>query len=223
MGAELLDGQHYLKMFIGLLAMVDPPSSALAFLSVAGGLGHAAQKKVAALSVIVMLAVFYLFMVFGTQVLDFFGISLGAFKVMGGLVLGLLGFEMIRENAEDVAGSMAGKAADGQAGKSWVGIAVMPLAMPLLAGPGALSTVILFSGEHDESGHLAVVSLVILAIGVMTWVSFQFANAVSRVMGPTGIVVFNKIMGMLIVAIAVEFVFDGTAMHFPQLVTTHGV
>lgn len=105
--------------------------------------------------------------------------------------------------------------------QSWLSVAIVPVAIPLLAGPGAISTVVVFSGQHSGLEHLLVVGVVILAVTLITYLFLRSGNLVMRVFGKTGIDVINKIMGMIVIAIAVEFLYDGFALHFPEMVTVH--
>lgn len=208
---------HYMKMFVGLLAMADPLTTAILFLSMASGYSVSERNKIAFLGTLATFAILGLFLLFGLSVLHFFGITLAAFKVMGGIVLLVLGLDMLRD---DGSAKEDGKTA-GAPTESWATFAVVPLAMPIIAGPGAITTVVIFGNLDENPIHKPLVALVILAICALTYLALIFADQIKRVMRETGITIFHKIMAMLIIAIAVELVFDGTAAHFPGIETIH--
>lgn len=91
--------------------------------------------------------------------------------------------------------------------------------MPLIAGPGALTTIVIFGNLDDNPIHKPLTALVIFAVGVLIYMAFSFAGEIKRLVGNTGLAIFHKVMAMVIISIAVEFVFDGTAARYPQLIT----
>ena len=213
---ELTDFHHYAKLFIGLFAMVDTLAATTTFLALSTGYSAKERANIAAVASGTMLVVFFVFLVFGNAVLDFFGISQGAFMVMGGVVLFLMALDMIRDT------DTPEPDAEHQAKlKPWIGVAMTPLAVPLLAGPGAISTVVVFAQAEGSVAHQVVMGLVVLAVVGLTYVSLSMSKNIGRLLGPNGISIFNKIMGMIVMAITIEFVFDGTAMHFPDLTMGH--
>jgi multiple antibiotic resistance protein len=214
MNEELLNINHYMKLFLGLIAMVEPFAASTAFVAMAAPFAARQQALMAAVSALAMLIMMMLFLGLGTAILDFFAISQGAFVTMGGIVLLLTGISMLRDAGTGEADAVAD-------GRSWVSVAIVPLAIPLLAGPGAISTIIVFSGEHDDPGHQLVIAIVILAVVAVTYAFLRAGRLVARLVGKTGLDVFNKIMGMIVLAIAVEFLYDGFALHFPGFVTIH--
>lgn len=100
-------------------------------------------------------------------------------------------------------------------------LAIVPLAVPLLSGPGAIATVIVFAGEHDTKAHQWVMAILILLIVVTTYVFLRLGHVVARLVGATGVDVVNKIMGMIVLAIAIEFLYDGFSLHFPGFEANH--
>jgi len=97
----------------------------------------------------------------------------------------------------------------------------VPLTIPILAGPGAISAVVLFATNHDGISHRIVTALVLLAVALTVWVQLRLAIAADKLITPNMALVFNKVMGLLVAAIAFEFIMDGIAGHFPDLNTLH--
>jgi multiple antibiotic resistance protein len=104
---------------------------------------------------------------------------------------------------------------------SIVSFAVVPVAIPLLAGPGAISSVIVFTGLHEGASHRLLVMAVIVSVSAILYLVLRVAPLVSRVIGRTGLAVFERVMGLIIAAIGVEFILDGIAGHFPQIDAIH--
>lgn len=131
----------------------------------------------------------------------------------GGLLLLIMGIEMMRSSppAEDEA------VAD--TSSSVLSIGLVPLAIPILAGPGAISTVIIVASDHESASHRILVAGAVALTSVITYAALRLAVAGDRFFTPTAAVIFARVMGLIVAAIAVEFVLDGIAGHFPDLVT----
>ena len=148
----------------------------------------------------VLLAAFGLF---GEGLLTAIGISLPAFRISGGLLLFLTALDMLFERRSDRREKRADEAPADPS--------VFPLAMPLIAGPGALTTMILLSSRHGDAPTLVGINLVMVAVLVLviTWVLFRLSGYVERALGHIGIVVLTRLFGILLAALSVQFVLDG--------------
>ena len=209
---ELVNWPEYSKVFLAIFALVSPPFVLPTFLSVMAGRSEAEMKRAASIASIAFLTVMIAFIFFGMGLLNGIGISLYGFQIAGGLFLLRTGFEMIYNdlNMGDEGENLKG---------SLVGISIMPITIPVLAGPGALSAVTVFSSQYDVDplGHKLVVLAVIVMLTVMIFFTFRFAAALERLLNPALMSLMGKIMGLLICAIAAEFILYGIAGHFPQL------
>lgn len=217
MTAELTNWSEYVRVFVGLYALVPAPIIVPLFLGIMSGRGRAEQTGAAFIASATFVAAMLLFVFFGGSVLSVFGISLPAFRLAWGFLLLLLALDLMRANP--IAETSTGTA--GAASASSLVLGVVPLAIPVLAGPGALSAVVLFATDHDESAHRVLVALVVILVAAATFVTMLAAAALARFFTPPVALVFNKIMGLLIAAIAFEFMMDGIAGHFPLLETIH--
>ncbi|NKB76177.1 MAG: NAAT family transporter [Gammaproteobacteria bacterium] len=209
--AEITNWNEYVRIFVTLFAMVSPPIIFPLFLGAVGDRPKAQQLVVATVGSFSYLIVMLLFVFFGKEILYLFGISISAFRVAGGLLLLLMSLEMMRSEP-----SIGGKAeSDSTAGAFALG--VVPLAMPILAGPGTLSTLVVFANIHDSLSHKFVVAVVVVVLFVYLMIALRLTVYSGKLMTKTATVVFYRIMGLLIGAIAVEFIIHGIAEHFPAL------
>ena len=205
----------YVKIAVALFVLVNPLEGVPMFmarsrhLDVAGRLRTAHTAAIAV--TIIMLVAFYL----GRALLAGFGISIGAFMVAGGVLIFLIGVSM-------VFGTATGAPAD--ADGAGANFAIVPLAIPLLAGPGVISGVIVYASKGPRGvGCTPVDDLIltgiILAVGLATWIALRAADPLRRLLGDTGIDVSTRVSGLIVAAIAVEMIHNGLVDLFPALAT----
>ena len=205
----------FLTMFTTLLAIINPLESLPVFLEMLEGKDNAAQRKVAFRSCLyaTMLCLFFLF--FGAYLLKIFGVPLSMVRIAGGIVLTRIGFDLFAPSGSG--GSMV-KPADPNAN-----IAFMPLAIPLMFGPGAIATILGMTAtvkqSHDELFSFAAIAGAILATMLVTYLCFSFAGTLAKRLGATGIDAATRIVGFFVSAIGVGLVFDGVI----EALQTHGV
>lgn len=160
----------------------------------------ARRASVAAMGVLVFFALF------GTVIFKVFGVSLAAFRVAGGLLLMLTALDMLRAQHPTTKTSPE----EAREGAEQEDIAIVPLAMPLLAGPGAIATVMVLMAQYG--GDWAGAGIVITCIAVtffITYLLLRSANLVKRVLKQTGIAILERVFGLILAAIAVQFMFEG--------------
>ena len=208
-----------IKPLITLLAIVNPIGVVPFFLHFTQGFSDAQRRRtanIAAFSAFVVVATSALL---GLKVLEFFGISLASFQVGGGLLLLMSSINMLHaEQAESRAKDVDEGASRAAAGAS---IAVVPLAIPLLTGPAAISTVVIYAEKSRHFGEMVTLVLYGVIIGLCTWVALSAAQPIGRFLGQTGINVMTRLMGLILAAMAVEVMADGLTMLFPILAGTH--
>lgn len=208
-------GRNMQKIYVGLIALVPAPIVIPLFLGVMTGRTVAEKKSAAFIGAVGFLIAMLLFTFIGDAILAAFGISLAAFRLAGGFLLLLIALEMMRSDPTNQPKD------EGKQGGSALALGIVPITIPILAGPGALSAVVIFATDHDGFSHRILTGLVILAVSLTVFIQFRLAVAVDRLITPNIALIFNKIMGLLIAAIAFEFVMDGIAGHFPQMETIH--
>ncbi|MBX3574924.1 MAG: MarC family protein [Mesorhizobium sp.] len=192
--------------FVTVLVTIDPPGLAPLFLALTRGMNRSERAQVALRASVIGFAVLALFAVAGASILAMFGITLPAFRVAGGLLLFYIAFEMIFERRND----RKEKSADVAITRDHIhNIAAFPLAIPLIAGPGAISATVLLSGSFPTLyGQLALL-LILLAGILLTWMVFFLAERVDRFLGQTGRSILTRLLGVILAALAVQFVADG--------------
>jgi multiple antibiotic resistance protein len=192
--------------FVTLLVTIDPPGLAPLFLALTGGMNRSQRQQVAVRASLIGFIVLAVFALAGAEILGMLGITLPAFRVAGGMLLFFIAFEMIFEKRQD----RKEKSADTAVTQDMVrDIAAFPLAIPLIAGPGAISATVLLSGRFQ--GPLSVLGLIgiIFACLVISYVVFALAERMDRFLGVTGRSILTRLLGVILAALAVQFVADG--------------
>lgn len=212
--SELQNWDEYSKLLIGLLAVTDPLGSLPMVLGLIENEALSVKKKIVFVSVVTFVVTLLIFSYVGTSVLEVFGITIAALKIAGGIMFLFYALEMmglIRLPATLDPSKTTGS-------KS---IGVVPIGIPLLAGPGTISTVIIFSDVHASLSHKVLVSGVILMVGLIVLVLYRVLLIMGQKLGETTTMVMNKVMGLLLAAISIEFILDGIVAHFPELISIH--
>lgn len=207
--AELSDWPKYVRIFLGIFALVPPPVIIPLFLGIAGGRSKSEMLTVARVGVLGFAITLVLFTFLGNYVLAAFGIGLPAFRMAGGFLLLLIALEMIRADAD------APTSGAGYRNGSAAALGMVPLAIPILAGPGTLSAVVLFAAEHEEFSHKVLMTLVIGAVAALTYILMRLAVLSERLFSRSMGLVFNKVMGLIVCAVAFEFLMNGILEFLP--------
>lgn len=204
--------QTYSRFLIGLIAILDPFIAVPIFLSVTAG--RSDRERARTVKIVTLTVFFVLFgaSLLGETLLKFMGGSLASFRVGGGLVLLLMALAMLNARAGDV--RQTAEEADEMGQGSGAG--VVPLAVPLLAGPGAISTVIVASHGSGWLHHVMIAACIALACAVL-WIVLNLAGPVGRRMGTTGLNIANRLLGLLLAAFAIESMATGLKALFPVL------
>lgn len=195
---------EYLTAFVTLFVVVDPIGLAPLFVALTSGMSNRERRRMGLRAVTIGAILLTLFGLLGDKVLGFIGISMPAFRIAGGLLLFLTALEMLFERRT--------QRREGQTEDEDHDIddpSVFPLAIPLLAGPGALATMILLAGQSDGVLHLTMVHLAMLAVMVIVLILFELAGPLARVLGRKGTMVLTRLFGMLLAALSVQFIIDG--------------
>ncbi len=189
-----------------VLFIVDPIGVVPLFVTMTAHDDAAKCRAMALRACITAAGVLIFFALSGSLIFRFFGVSLSAFRVAGGLLLMLTALDMLRAQPPATRTSPQ----ETQEGADREDIAIVPLAMPLLAGPGAIATVMTLMAQFngDAVSAAAVVVSILITLGI-TYLVLRSANGVKRVLGQTGIAILERIFGLILAAIAVQFVFDG--------------
>ncbi len=198
-----------LTALVSLLFLVDPPGTIPPFLALTARYAPRKRRKTALVACVAATAILMAFALLGTWLFAYLGLSLPAFQIAGGLILFLVALDMIREKHEPAAAAVEEAEADGSTDAG--DVAITPLAVPLLAGPAALSTVAVLMTRATTVFESAGVFIAIALTGLTTYATLRLADPIQRRLGVTGIHVVGRVLGLVLAGIAVQFVLDGLA------------
>ncbi len=199
--------ESLISAFVTLFVIIDPIGIAPLFLALTGGRTAAERRAIALKAVVIAVCVLVAFAVGGEWLLRAMGISLPAFRVAGGILLFWISFEMVFERRNQRKSTTAERSI---AEERHDDIAAVPLAVPLMAGPGAITAVILLaSGSDGGLVYLSLVIAVVVAALLVTFVTLLVAVPIDQLMGSTVRMVVSRLLGVLLAALAVQFVADG--------------
>jgi len=203
----------FITSIVSLFVIVDPTGNIFPYLSLSSGVAPGKARALAGRACLYSVLILTCFVGLGRLVLKFFGISLPAFQIAGGLVLFRIAFDMMEGrghfNRLDTSSSLVpGDYRD---------IALIPLAMPLLAGPGAISTVLVLTARSQNLLEDLLLVAAIVLIMLLAYILFCFAHRVMGFLKETGLRLLTRLMGLILAALAAEFVITGIRTAFPSL------
>lgn len=197
-----MDTAFLVSAFVTLFVVIDPIGLTPVFIALTPGLTAQQRRAIAIRATVIAAGLLFLFAFLGEQVLGFIGISMPAFRIAGGILLFLTAFDMLFERRT--------KRREDQADVEDVpDPSVFPIAIPLIAGPGAIASIILLAGQAEGPVGMASVLGVMVAVLIIVFLLFLSAPLIERALGKTGIVVVTRLLGMLLAALSVQFVLDG--------------
>ncbi len=211
--ARMIDWSDYAKYFIGLLAIVNPIGIVPVFVGLTRNLDDRDRNIIALRASVTVGVVLVVALLMGESLLKFFGISLDSFRVAGGILILLMAISMLHGGISP-AKQTSEEALDAEEKDN---IAVVPLGIPLLAGPGAISTIIIYSQRGHGLTHLVLVLSIALSLALLTWLALRAAPAIADHLGRTGLNIVSRIMGLILAAIGVEFMAGGIKQLLPGL------
>jgi multiple antibiotic resistance protein len=206
--------QHYL---LGLIAVANNISALAPFIALTSGLDKITIRRLVVVSSFSVFIIMLISMFCGTMLLEFFGISISAFQIAGGILLCGTGTSMLNaKSSNDVSGKQI-KESNIEYSK-YVSAAIVPVALPLTAGAGTISTITLFTEMARRSHTMPELFVAILTITVIVFVCFYFANNLVKVLGDIGMSVLIKVMGLFTLAIGVQFIITGVSTIYKGLI-----
>lgn len=209
-----MDVYELARFALALFAIVDPVGMIPIFLLATRGYSLVQSHAAARVAALTVLGVLTLFTYLGEPILGFFGIRLAAFSVAGGLLLLLLALSMVQAHVSPQRQTQDEAAEAGE--RDAVG--VVPLGVPLLAGPGAITHVIVAAGPAQGSVvRLSLLLIPVVLVTLSVWLAFRAAPLIARRLGRTGIHVVTRLMGLIIAAISIEMIASGLGELFPGL------
>lgn len=209
----MLDFTEYTKIFISLFAILDPIGSIPVIILFTSGMTPPKRAQVGRIASLAVCTILLVALLIGQPLLAFFGISINSFRVAGGILLMLMAFKMLNGNLYTSVATDNG----GTRGETSSTLAIVPISIPLLAGPGSISAVILEAHKAHGIEHYLIMSLEIILLSVTVWLTFLIAPWVAQRLSKIGIDVFTRLMGLILAAISVEFIAGGIRGLFPAL------
>ncbi|MGF0538137.1 MarC family protein [Agrobacterium sp. ES01] len=202
----MASGDILINAFTTLLVTLDPPGLAPLFLGLTSGMNSVQRRMVALRGTLIAFAILAVFAIFGARILDLLGISIGAFRIAGGILLFAIAFEMIFEKRQERKEKARDQAVTEDHAQN---IAVFPLALPLIAGPGAISATILLSGHLPSAIERMELLAVIAVCMCLVLGAMLISGPLNRFLGNTGRMILTRLLGVLLAALSVQFVVDG--------------
>ncbi|VEI13945.1 MarC family protein [Trueperella bialowiezensis] len=194
-----IDGAIFASAFTTLLVIIDPPGNVPVFMALTRSMSKQNRKKVAFQANFIALILLLVFGFFGFHLFNWMGISASALQLSGGLILLLVALQLLTGKEQD----------PGDAGGS-IHVAMVPLGMPLLAGPGAIVAFMLLMRDANGSiiDTLTVIAAMTLVL-IISWIAMHFSGAIMRVLGEAGVMLLTRLSGMLLAAIATQLMIAG--------------
>lgn len=208
----------YVSLAVGsLLSIVDPLTAVPIFLALVGGQPRPVQIATALRASLTCFVVLSAFALAGNFIFSFFGITLPAFKIAGGILLFGVGLEMMRARRSETR-TTTEEATEAEARED---VGVIPLGVPLLSGPGAVATVIVLIGKARDLEQRASLFVAIAFVSISALLTLRSAEFVARALGKLGINIVGRVMGLVLAAVATQFVIDGLQGAFPTMMEHH--
>ena len=201
--AELL--QFSVIAFTSIFVLVDPFAAIPAFLVMTSDSNGTRRRRMAARAAWTCLIVLAVFGIAGSFIFNLFGITLPAFKIAGGIILGLIGLDMVQARRSPTKETPG----DTEESREKEDVGIIPLGIPMLAGPGSISTVMVLVSQAEDWKHSAVIFSAIAVTSALSFAVLAAADRVRNFLGETGIRILTRMMGLLLTAIAVQFILNG--------------
>jgi multiple antibiotic resistance protein len=205
---------EYSRFITSLVVIMDPFMAIPIFLSMTKGYSHQNRSRVVRIAIITVAATLIVTAFAGEGLLAFMGTSLGSFRVGGGIVLFMMALAMLQARIDPVRSTPH----EEEVAASLTSVGVVPLAIPLLAGPGAMSTVVIGMQRSTAPYHEILVVGSILLVSAVLWLVLSLAVPIGKRLGDIGLNILNRIFGLILAAIAVEVIANGIKQLFPILV-----
>lgn len=201
--------KHIIESAVTFFVVIDPVGTVPLFIVATKGKSVAEQRSIALKATIISACILIFFIALGQLLFDHLGIGLNAFRIAGGVVLLIISLKMILES------EITGMEAEDGDSEHKRDVAVFPIALPFIAGPGTIMAAVLLTDNDLYSPfEQAVVSLVLLGILLITWIVLRFAKQLEKLLGETGINVVTRVMGLILAALACQTILNGIQGYF---------
>jgi multiple antibiotic resistance protein len=199
----------YISSLITFFVVIDPPGCAPIYAGLSASASAAQKRAMAIRAVGVSAAILFVFALFGEALLKGLGISLASFRIAGGIMLFLIALEMVFEKRTERREDRAAKVASDPEAED---VSIFPMAMPMIAGPGSIASVMLLMSRNSGLERSAIVLAAMVTILLLTLVALLAAGPIMRILGAKIEAVITRLLGVLLAALAVQFVLDGLSV-----------
>ncbi len=204
----------FISAFVTLFVVIDPPGCAPIYASLTSGANASQRRSMAIRATLIAGAILIFFAVLGEALLAFLHIDLDSFRIAGGIMLFIIAVDMVFEKRTERREQRAEKI---MATPEVEDVSVFPMAMPMIAGPGSIASVMLLVSQNQGIERASVIFAALLAVLLLTMAALLAAGPLMRVMGQKAEAVITRLLGVLLAALAAQFVIDGLKASFPSL------
>ena len=196
--------------FIGLFAIIDPFSTAFVYVEISSGDSKKKIKLTAKRASIAFALILIFFILFGTALFHLFSITIEAFQIAGGLIIAIAGFQMLypKPKLPEEEEIESRKKED---------ISIIPLAIPMLSGPGAITAVLVWSGKAAHFSDEIGLILIPIIIGIISYFILANARHLKNILGQTGTNVVSRLLGLIVLVMGVQFIINGVSVVLPSI------
>jgi len=203
-----------ITFIIAMLAITNPIGNMAIFAGLTGDNTLKEKRKAALIAGIAIFIILIIVTWTGNLILKAFGIDIASFETAGGLIIALMGISMLHAKTSGIHHTKE----ENESAKTKDSVAVVPIAIPIVAGPGAITTIVVSTHSYSTIDDKIIISAVSIAIALILWIAFYFSAPVSRLLGLHGINIVTRIMGIILVAIAFGMMASGFRALFPGFV-----
>lgn len=208
-----------IKIILAFMVLINPFGALTLFLDSTHGYSLNNRRKVARIACLTIFITISFFTLAGETLLKALGISIGSFQLAGGILVFLIALNMMNGEGNPVKPDQENFDVDHlQGAPPTMAAAVVPIAIPMMIGPGGISTVIIYSSQVTGILQVSAILIAGLFISLFCYVALMAAGRISRLLGDTGLNIMSRIMGMLLAAVAIEIIVNGLRTLFPDLV-----
>lgn len=204
-----------LTTFTSIFFIVNPLGNTPVFLALTEHETPPAVKRIVQRASLTMVGVLWLFALGGHHILAIFHLSLSAIRISGGIILFFIALSMIQADRTKV----KSRREEESEARDKPDISIVPLGIPMLAGPGSITTILVFTSQNKTPLHIGIILLAIVFSGLMTYIILTRSAILLSILGRTGVNIFTRLMGLLLSALAVQFVLNGIAGALPDIIS----
>jgi multiple antibiotic resistance protein len=211
--------QFALRAFVTLFVVVDPLGVAPSFVALTGGYGTMERSRTLRRAVVIAFGVTLFFLVCGRWLLDYLGVTVHAFAISGGILLFAASWPMLFGHRTGLQAPVE----TGEPGRSGEDIAVFPLAIPLLSGPGTIATILLLTNRPDaDIARMSILAAIVAVVFLISWFVLHAGERIMARLGEGKVRVMTRVLGIVLAALAVQFVLDGVRGFYQSLLNATG-